>query len=109
MLIRKNQFDDTLKISALLLGDKESLLTTYYTENGKKKSLLVINKSPYSDYELKLDIPGFKGKAKMQTLDKTSEKLKEGWANDPSKKAKDVDLSKPVKVGKRTVNLIVLN
>lgn len=26
MLIRKNQFDDTLKISALLLGDKESLL-----------------------------------------------------------------------------------
>ncbi|MCF0216451.1 MAG: hypothetical protein HUK21_08260, partial [Fibrobacteraceae bacterium] len=88
--------------------DKESLITTYYTENGKKKSLLVINKSPYSEYELKLDIPGFKGKAKMQTLDKTSEKLKEGFANDPSKKAKAVDLSKPVKVGKRTVNLIVL-
>ena len=89
-------------------GDNESLLSTYYTENGKKKSLLVINKSPYSDYELKLSIPGFTGKAKIQTLDKTSEKLKEGWENDPSKKAKPVDLSKPVKVGKRTVNLIVL-
>ncbi len=89
-------------------GDKESLLTTYYTENGGKKTLMVINKSPYSDYELKLDIPGFKGKAKMQVLDKSSEKLKEGFANDPAKKAKDVDVSKPVKVGKRTVTLFTI-
>jgi alpha-L-arabinofuranosidase len=90
-------------------GDKESLITTYYTENGKKKSLLVINKSPYSDYELKLNIPGFKGKATVQTLDRSTEKLKEGWANDPSKKAKKgVDISKPVKVGKRTVTLITV-
>lgn len=89
-------------------GDEEALLTTYYTVNGKKKSLLVVNKSPYSDFEMKLDIPGFKGKAKVQTLDKSSEKLKEGWANDPSKKAKTVDLSKPVKVGKHTLTLITV-
>ncbi|MBR4558321.1 MAG: carbohydrate-binding protein [Fibrobacter sp.] len=92
-----------------ITGDKESLITTYYTENGKKKSLLVINKSPYSDYELKLNIPGFKGKATVQTLDRSTEKLKEGWANDPSKKAKKgVDVSKPIKVGKRTVTLITV-
>lgn len=96
-------------LKTVITGDKESLITTYYTENGKKKSLLVINKSPYSDYELKLDIPGFKGKATVQTLDKSSEKLKEGWANDPSKKAKKgVDVSKPIKVGKRTITLITI-
>ena len=96
-------------LKTVITGDKESLITTYYTENGKKKSLLVINKSPYSDYELKLNIPGFKGKATVQTLDRSTEKLKEGWANDPSKKAKKgVDISKPVKVGKRTVTLITV-
>lgn len=89
-------------------GDEEALLTTYYTVNGNKKSLLVVNKSPYSDFQLKLDIPGFKGKAKVQTLDKSTEVLKEGWANDPSKKAKTVDLSKPVTVGKHTLVLITV-
>lgn len=89
-------------------GDKESHITTYLTQNGKKKSLLIINKSPYSEFNFKLDIPGFTGKAKVQTLDKASEKLKEGFANDPSKAAKTVDISKGIKVGKRTVTLIEL-
>ena len=79
-------------------GDEDALLTAYYTVNGNKKQLLLVNKSPYSDFDIKLDIPGFKGKASVQTLDKTSEKLKEGWANDPSKKAKTVDISKGIKV-----------
>ena len=87
-------------------GDKESLLSVYLTDNGGKKSLLVVNKSPFSDFDLKLDIPGFTGKAKVQVLDKTTEKLKEGWANDPSKKSKTVDLAKGIKVGKRTLTLI---
>ena len=90
-------------------GDEDALLTAYYTVNGNKKQLLLVNKSPYSDFDIKLDIPGFKGKASVQTLDKTSEKLKEGWANDPSKKAKTVDISKGIKVGKRTLTLITLN
>ena len=90
-------------------GDEDALLTAYWTENGSKKQLLLVNKSPYSDFDIKLDIPGFKGKASVQTLDKTSEKLKEGWANDPSKKAKTVDISKGIKVGKRTLTLITLN
>ena len=89
-------------------GDEEALLTTYYTVNGKKKSLLIVNKSPYSDFELKLDIPGFKGKAKVQTLDKSTENLKPGFANDPEKKTKTVDVSKPIKVGKRTLTLITI-
>lgn len=91
-----------------ITGDEDALLTAYYTVNGKKKQLLLVNKSPYSDFDIKLDIPGFKGKAKVQTLDKKSEKLKEGWANDPSKAAKTVDISKGIKVGKRTLTLITL-
>ncbi|MBQ2559091.1 MAG: carbohydrate-binding protein, partial [Fibrobacter sp.] len=89
-------------------GDEDALLTAYWTVKGKKNQLLLVNKSPYSDFDIKLDIPGFKGKAKVQTLDKTSEKLKEGWTNDPSKKAKTVDISKGIKVGKRTLTLITL-
>ena len=91
-----------------ITGDEDALLTAYYTVKGKKKQLLLVNKSPYSDFDIKLDIDGFKGKAKVQTLDKTSEKLKEGWTNDPSKKAKTVDISKGIKVGKRTLTLITL-
>ncbi|MCK9181788.1 MAG: carbohydrate-binding protein [Fibrobacteraceae bacterium] len=87
-------------------GDNESLLTAYLTDNNGKKSLLIVNKSPYSDFDLKLNIPGFSGKASVQVLDKTTEKLKEGWANDPSKKAKTVDLSKGIKIGKRTLTFI---
>ncbi len=89
-------------------GDEDALLTAYWTVNGNKKQLLLVNKSPYSDFDIKLDIPGFKGKASVQTLDKSSEKLKEGWANDPSKKAKTVDITKGIKVGKRTLTLITL-
>ena len=91
-----------------ITGDEDALLTAYWTVKGKKNQLLLVNKSPYSDFDIKLDIPGFKGKAKVQTLDKTSEKLKEGWTNDPSKKAKTVDISKGIKVGKRTLTLITL-
>ena len=91
-----------------ITGDEDALLTAYWTEKGKKKQLLLVNKSPYSEFDIKLDIPGFKGKAKVQTLDKSAEKLKEGWANDPSKKAKSVDISKGIKVGKRTLTLITL-
>ena len=76
---------------------------------GKKNQLLLVNKSPYSDFDIKLDIDGFKGKAKVQTLDKSTEKLKEGWANDPSKKAKTVDITKGIKVGKRTLTLITID
>ena len=89
-------------------GDNDSFLTTYYTINDGKKSLLVINKSPYSDYDLKIDIPGFRGRATIQTLDKTYEILKEGWANDPSKKTKTVDVSEPIRVGKRSLSLITV-
>ena len=92
-----------------ITGDEDALLTAYWTVKGKKNQLLLVNKSPYSDFDIKLDIPGFKGKATVQTLDKSSEKLKEGWANDPSKKAKKgVDVSKPIKVGKRTITLITI-
>lgn len=89
-------------------GDKEAMITTYLTQNGKKKSLLVVNKSPYSDFDFKLDIPEFKGKAKMQVLDASTEKLKPGFENDPEKKAKAIDVSKGVKVPKRSLVLITV-
>lgn len=90
-------------------GDKDAMITTYLTQNGKKKSLIIINKSPYSDYDFKLDIPEFKGKAKMQVLDSSTEKLKPGFENDPEKKAKVVDLTKGIKTPKRSVTLITLD
>lgn len=89
-------------------GDKDAMITTYLTQKGKKKSLLVVNKSPYSDYDFKLEIPEFKGKAKMQVLDASTEKLKPGFANDPEKKAKAIDVSKGVKVPKRSLVLITV-
>jgi alpha-L-arabinofuranosidase len=89
-------------------GDKEAMITTYLTQNGKKKSLLVVNKSPYSDFDFKLDIPEFKGKAKMQVLDASTEKLKPGFENDPEKKAKAIDVTKGVKVPKRSLVLITV-
>jgi alpha-L-arabinofuranosidase len=89
-------------------GDKEAMITTYLTQKGNKKSLLVVNKSPYSDYDFKLDIPEFSGKAKMQVLDASTEKLKPGFENDPEKKAKVIDVSKGVKVPKRSLVLITV-
>src|SRR5574344_1119825 len=89
-------------------GDKEAMITTYLTQNEKKKSLLVVNKSPYSDFDFKLDIPEFKGKAKMQVLDASTEKLKPGFENDPEKKAKAIDVTKGVKVPKRSLVLITV-
>lgn len=89
-------------------GDKEAMITTYLTQKGKKKSLLVVNKSPYSDFDFKLDIPEFKGKAKMQVLDASTEKLKPGFENDPEKKAKAIDVTKGVKVPKRSLVLITV-
>ncbi|MCL2207686.1 MAG: hypothetical protein FWB90_06270 [Fibromonadales bacterium] len=43
-------------------------LTTYLSENGKKKTLLVINKSPWTAIKGTLKIPGFAGKAKVEVL-----------------------------------------
>lgn len=56
-----------------------------------------------------MDIPEFKGKAKMQVLDSSTEKLKPGFENDPEKKAKVVDLTKGIKTPKRSVTLITLD
>lgn len=89
-------------------GDKDAMITTYLTQKGNKKSLLVVNKSPYSDFDFKLDIPEFKGKAKMQVLDASTEKLKPGFENDPEKKAKAIDVTKGVKVPKRSLVLITV-
>ncbi|NLB64413.1 MAG: carbohydrate-binding protein [Fibrobacter sp.] len=46
----------------------EDNLTTYLSINGKRKGMMVINKNPDTDYKATMKIPGFKGKAKMQTM-----------------------------------------
>ena len=43
-------------------------LTTYLSVNGKKKTLLAINKSPYTAFNGTIKIPGFAGKAKVEVL-----------------------------------------
>jgi len=44
-------------------------LTTYLSQNGKKKTLLVVNKNPYTAFKSTLKIPGFTGKAKVESLE----------------------------------------
>ncbi len=43
-------------------------VSSYYTLDGKRKSLMVINKHPKSVADLTINIPGFQGKAKKQLL-----------------------------------------
>jgi len=43
-------------------------LTTYLSQDGKKKTLLVVNKNPYTAFNGTLKIPGFTGKAKVEVL-----------------------------------------
>jgi hypothetical protein len=43
-------------------------LTTYLSVNGKKKTLLVVNKNPYTAFNGSISIPGFAGKAKVEVL-----------------------------------------
>jgi len=43
-------------------------LTTYLSVNGKKKTLLAVNKSPYTAFNGTIKIPGFAGKAKVEVL-----------------------------------------
>ncbi|GHV14529.1 hypothetical protein AGMMS49938_10830 [Fibrobacterales bacterium] len=43
-------------------------LSTYLAVNGKKKSLLVVNKNPYTAFKGTLKIPGFAGKAAVEVL-----------------------------------------
>ncbi|MDR0517474.1 MAG: hypothetical protein LBH25_10570 [Fibromonadaceae bacterium] len=43
-------------------------LTTYLSQSGKKKTLLVVNKNPYTAFKGALKIPGFAGKAKVEVL-----------------------------------------
>jgi hypothetical protein len=43
-------------------------LTTYLSQDGKKKTLLVVNKNPYTAFKGAIKIPGFAGKAKVEVL-----------------------------------------
>jgi hypothetical protein len=47
----------------------EDNLTTYLSQNGKKKTLLVVNKSPWTAFKSTIKIPGFTGKAKVESLE----------------------------------------
>ena len=49
-------------------GSGEDDLTTYLAVDGKKKSLLVVNKNPHTTFKSTLKIPGFAGKAKVSVL-----------------------------------------
>jgi hypothetical protein len=43
-------------------------LTTYLSINGKKKTLLAVNKNPYTAFKGAIKVPGFAGKAKVEVL-----------------------------------------
>jgi hypothetical protein len=63
----------------------EDNLTTYLSQDGKKKTLLVINKSPYTAFNSTLKIPGFTGKAKIEVLAAPGQNAGEVIKIDPPK------------------------
>jgi alpha-L-arabinofuranosidase len=46
----------------------EDNLTSYVATKGGRKAMMVVNKSPVTVYKAKLAVPGFSGKATVQTL-----------------------------------------
>ncbi|MCL2242639.1 MAG: hypothetical protein FWC04_08960, partial [Chitinispirillia bacterium] len=54
--------------SLLQSGTGDDNVTSYLTQDGSKKSLMIVNKYPKSVANVTLDVPGFQGKAKMQQL-----------------------------------------
>jgi hypothetical protein len=61
-------------------------VSSYYTVDGGKKSLMIVNKYPKTTADVEINIPGFQGKAKMSRL--TSEN-----SGSPGKKGKGPDES----------------
>jgi hypothetical protein len=59
-------------------------VSSYYTRDGKKKSLMLVNKHPRSAVDATVNIPGFQGKAVKQLLN--AENAKKG----PTEEAIDV-------------------
>jgi len=54
--------------SLLESGTGNDRVSSYYTLDGKKKSLLIVNKHPKSVADITINIPGFQGKAKKLFL-----------------------------------------
>jgi hypothetical protein len=52
---------------------QNDLVSAYLTQNGKKKSLLLINKSKDTKFKTTLNIDGFEGKATIEILDSSNE------------------------------------
>jgi hypothetical protein len=59
---------DALRGQLVEASSGEDNLTTYLATKGNRKSLVVINKSALTSFNAKLAIPGFSGKAKVETL-----------------------------------------
>ncbi|MCL2260125.1 MAG: hypothetical protein FWC15_02075 [Fibromonadales bacterium] len=69
----------------------EDNLTTYLSQNGKKKTLLVVNKSPWTAFKGSLKIPGFTGKAKVEVLSAPGKDASKVIKMDPPK-ASNMDI-----------------
>ena len=54
--------------SLLESGTGDDNVTSYLTVDGKKKSLMMVNKYPKTVADVEINVPGFAGKAKMQQL-----------------------------------------
>jgi hypothetical protein len=85
-------------------------LTTYLSQDGKKKSMLVVNKSPYTAFKGKLNIAGFEGKAKVSTLVAPKGKTAANTIKMSEPKANSVSLKKGSEVSfpAHSVTLIVI-
>jgi hypothetical protein len=54
-------------------ANTDGMVTSYLTQDGKTKSLLLINKSKDTNFKTKLDIDGFEGEATLEILDSSNE------------------------------------
>jgi alpha-L-arabinofuranosidase len=72
------------------------LVSTYLTKDGKKQSLMIVNKYPKTVADVTINIPGFEGKAKKQQL--TSENSGSPGKKGTGPKEETVDVKPGVKL-----------
>jgi len=82
--------------SLLESGTGDDRVTSYLSSDGKKKSLMIVNKYPKTVADITIDIPGFAGKAKKLLL--TSENSGSPGKAGPGPKEESIDVKQGMKL-----------
>ena len=88
-------------------GD-DDLITTYLTKDGKKKSLMLVNKYPKTVANVTLNIPGFEGKANVQQLTSENSGSPGKKGSGPAKSTMDVKAGAKVSLPAYSITTITI-